>query len=321
VNNYSIGSCINRLTVVIPFLNEGEEIENTVKSIRETAGNNVDIILINDCSSDGYDYRSVSIKYNTQYCVNEQRMGVAESRNIGVSIIETPYFILLDGHMRVYNNNWWSIIENALANDDRAVYCLECKGLDSNYNLKRYRIAYGAYIKMFEESFLGLLEPEWIRKDLSQNRSIIQIPCVLGACYAMSKRYWDRIQGLKGLRTYGCDEVYLSIKTWLEGGKCILFKEIEVGHIFRNEFPYIVNFIDRVYNKLLIAEVLFPENYKSKVFNKIERLYPLYYSEAITLLSNNKDKINELKIIYDIIFINDFESFLEYNNFIKLQIN
>lgn len=105
MNNYFIGSCINRLTVVIPFLNEGEEIENTVKSIRETAGNNVDIIFINDCSSDGYDYWSVSIKYNTQYCVNEQRMGVAESRNIGVSIIETPYFILLDGHLRVYNDN------------------------------------------------------------------------------------------------------------------------------------------------------------------------------------------------------------------------
>lgn len=36
------------LTVIIPFLNEGEEIVMTVKSVRETAGDKVDIITINE---------------------------------------------------------------------------------------------------------------------------------------------------------------------------------------------------------------------------------------------------------------------------------
>ena len=39
------------LTVIIPFLNEGEEIVMTVKSERETAGDMVDVITINDCST------------------------------------------------------------------------------------------------------------------------------------------------------------------------------------------------------------------------------------------------------------------------------
>ena len=45
------------LTVIIPFLNEGEEVVMTVKSVRETAGDKVDIITINDCSTDGFPYR------------------------------------------------------------------------------------------------------------------------------------------------------------------------------------------------------------------------------------------------------------------------
>lgn len=39
------------LTVIIPFLNEGGEVVMTVKSVRETAGDMVDVITINDCST------------------------------------------------------------------------------------------------------------------------------------------------------------------------------------------------------------------------------------------------------------------------------
>lgn len=35
----------NDLTIIIPFLNEGEEVARTVESIRKTAGNKVDILL------------------------------------------------------------------------------------------------------------------------------------------------------------------------------------------------------------------------------------------------------------------------------------
>ena len=40
----------NKLSVCMSFLNEGEEVGNTVRSIRETAGDTVDIIVVNDAS-------------------------------------------------------------------------------------------------------------------------------------------------------------------------------------------------------------------------------------------------------------------------------
>ena len=44
---------MNKLTVIIPFLNEGEELGNTLRSIREHADGEVDILVINDASTDG----------------------------------------------------------------------------------------------------------------------------------------------------------------------------------------------------------------------------------------------------------------------------
>ena len=67
----------------------------TVKSVRETAGDMVDVITINDCSV-------ISLE-------NEVRMGVAASRDYGINYCTTPYFLLLDGHMRFYDAAWSSL--------------------------------------------------------------------------------------------------------------------------------------------------------------------------------------------------------------------
>ena len=41
---------------VVELLNEGEEVITTVKEVRRTAGYNVDIIVVNDHSTDGFHY-------------------------------------------------------------------------------------------------------------------------------------------------------------------------------------------------------------------------------------------------------------------------
>ena len=82
----------------------------TVKSVRETAGDKVDIITINDCSTDGFPYRERLQSYSVVYLENEVRMGVAASRDYGINYCTTPYFLLLDGHMRFYDAAWSSLL-------------------------------------------------------------------------------------------------------------------------------------------------------------------------------------------------------------------
>lgn len=57
---------MSKLTVIIIFLNEGIEVYNTVKSIRDNSNSgDVDITLTDDGSYDGYDYRRISRIFDT----------------------------------------------------------------------------------------------------------------------------------------------------------------------------------------------------------------------------------------------------------------
>jgi glycosyltransferase involved in cell wall biosynthesis len=307
---------MNQLTAIIPFLNEGVEIERTLENIRETAGDKVDIIVINDNSQDNTDYETVAKKYNARYYYNITRQGVAQSRNIGVELCETPYFILFDGHMRFYHNDWWNTTVDALENNDRATYCLRCLPLDDKFQLME-NTSMGASINMDEASGYAILDPAWRYGDNGIDKPVFQIPCVLGACYALSKRYWTYLKGLTGLRTYGCDEAYLSLKTWLEGGDCLLLKETKVGHIFRPKAPYAMSSVDLMYNKLLMAESMLSYEIKKTVFSNMQKYNAGEFAEAMKLLVANKKMVAELKTYYQRIFTRDIESFINFNQSMK----
>jgi len=96
----------NEMTLVIPFMNEGEEVGNTIRSARHFVGDKVDIIVINDHSTDGYDYETDLKGLNVRYIVNKFNIGAAASKEKGARLATTPYFILLDAHMRFYDSRW-----------------------------------------------------------------------------------------------------------------------------------------------------------------------------------------------------------------------
>ena len=240
-------STAHKLTVIIPFLNEGQEVYNTVKNLRLSSDIEFDILLINDASSDGYNYKKIANEFNAYYIEHKERKGVAASRDEGVELCATEYFLLLDAHMRVYQSDWVNILINELQKDKRTLFCCKTKLLNKNGELSPKDInahGFGAYF-----DFNNLLVP-WIDKDFYPEESVCEIPCVLGASYACCKTYWQYLKGLTGLKSYGLDEQLISIKVWLEGGKCKLLKNIAFGHIFRTieNVPYPVEAIDYIYN-------------------------------------------------------------------------
>lgn len=245
----------NELTLIIPFLNEGEEVYNTVKNLRENSVDNFNIILINDASSDGYNYQSIAQQFDATYIEHSERKGVAFSRDEGVEICSTQYFLLLDAHMRIFQNDWVALILKELQEDQRALFCCKTLSLDEKGNLLeegKNREGCGAYFN-FDD-----LSANWITHPLNETS---EIPCVLGASYACSKSYWKYLQGLEGLKSYGMDEQFISIKVWLEGGSCKLIKSVTFGHIFRprEQVPYEPKTIEFFYNQFLLAELFFED--------------------------------------------------------------
>lgn len=305
---------MNKLTVIIPFLNEGAEIEHTIKSIRDTAGDQVDILLINDNSQDNYNYEKVANDYHARYLQNNIRQGVANSRNQGVKNCNSEYFLIIDGHMRFYHNNWWKVYLEHLENDSRAIYCCKCKILDDQGNETNKKDGLGAVFHFFGEDFNKVLDRHWI-KSQSQNKSDLEeVPCVLGATYAASKEYWEKIDGLNGLRYYGSSETFMSLKTWLEGGSCKVIKSVTIGHLFRQSFPYRSYMTDSIYNKLFIAEMLLPDKYKSIIHEKIKLIYPYDYYLAKQQLVLNKVYIKKTRHNFQRLISRDFEDILNFNS-------
>lgn len=240
------------VSIIIPFLNEGFKIDHTVKSIRDTQCSNVEIILINDCSNDGYDYESVAKQYDCKYIFNETRIGVAESRTKGVGLSANEYIILFDGHMTLPEYDWESRILTEVKKDHRAIYCTKIGVL--NDEGKPYphanEQAQGAHF-YFEKGERDYFECKWSTwKETTDTTTYI--PCILGATYCFHRDYFNKLWGLAGLKEYGADEQFLSVKCWLEGGTVKLINNVTIGHWFRDKHPYDVNFNNSIYNKSFI---------------------------------------------------------------------
>lgn len=305
---------MERLTVIIPFLNEKDEIYHTVANIRDTSGDEVDILLVNDASYDGYDYRQVAQEFNAVYLKQEERCGVAQATEKAIEICGTEYFLLLDGHMRFPKAGWSHALIRAMEENKRTLFCCRTRPIIKNTEGKvtwiQPKASYGAYIDFDQRRW----DLSWNHWDPDPDQPVIDIPVVLGAAYACNKTYWNYLNGLKGLEIYGLNEQYISMKTWLEGGTCKLLKTIEVGHLYRTQFPYAVEEWHLTYNKLLLTELLLPPELKDCFLDQIiEEHSPFNFKKAGNRLLVQKDRIYAYKSYYDQIFTQPIELFMRKN--------
>lgn len=303
------------LSVVIPFLNEGIEVENTINSILEFKSEYIrEIIIINDASDDGYNYDSLSARYPIKYVKNPKRLGVAASRNLGVDIASGKYILLLDAHMRFYDSLWAKTIVETLSDSSLVVLCCQSKGLriinGELCEIVTDKTPYGASVN-FTDSY-RFLECEWLLTDYAVSQSYCEIPCIFGAAYACSKETWAYIGGLEGLIQYGNDEAYISIKTWLFGGKCKLLKNTIVGHIYRSEFPYNVDVASRIFNRLWIADLLLEKDNRSRVFAYSRNLSN--YQQALREFFCRRECFYKLYNYYKSISVRGIGDFMAFND-------
>lgn len=306
-----------KLTVIIPFLNEGEEVVNTVASVREFAGDTVDIIVINDFSYDGIDYVELLRPYGVYYYVNFEHKGVGASRDFGVERCRTSYFLLLDAHMRFYEAEVFKTITEMLDADDRQLLCCQSTAIMPDHATGRmipnpaHEPAYGAFCPMSAANYLP--DIKWNIFESDSRSETQEIPVVLGAGYAASCRYWKHLRGLEGLMGYGSDEVYISFKVWLEGGKCVLLKKHAIGHYYRNLSPYLTYNGELAHNSLLISELLLPTRLLHRSYAAAMAKDYGIYEQAMCLLRKSSDLIIDLRNYNKSIFTKTIDDVLMIN--------
>ena len=134
---------------------------------------------------------------------------------------------------------------------------------------------------------------------------------VLGAGYAASVRYWQYLKGLQGLSKYGNDESLISFKVWREGGRCLLVKDVVIGHIYRSSSPYKHYREEEVANYLLVSYLIFPQAWYCRSLAIALRKDPALYGSAALHLQQEEEAIESQKEYLSSIFTVPFASVLQ----------
>lgn len=286
----------NKLTVIIAFRNEGDEVERTVQSVRNTTDKRrVPIILMDDGSDDGIDYEAVAKKYGCEYHRYPKSVGPAIARSMGVRWCKTDQFVFIDGHMRFFDQQWNDRICKLLDENPRAILCSATTNIVPGKE-KENRGNSAACLKINDEpgSEYNAL---WSADMKDFKGELMEVPCILGAFYAFNKSFWKEIKGLSGLAGYGFEEPFLSLKAWYLGGRCLIVRDFYVGHLYRDTPKVPINTEKYYANQMMLIDVFTvdPEDRSSRL-NRYRGLFdPAAMAEIDKVLASQKNNIDELK--------------------------
>ena len=133
------------VSFIIATYNRIDYICDAVRSILKQKYNNIEVIIIDDCSNDNtHELLKDVFKEKVIYRRNSQNMGPAFSRNIGLGIAKGKYIGLLDSDDILYDENHTKIAVDIMENDEEvAIFCCDFYIIDrENCILNKYSPSY-----------------------------------------------------------------------------------------------------------------------------------------------------------------------------------
>lgn len=283
------------LSVLIPFKNEREELALTCQSIRATAGDRVDIIVLNDDSDKDFDYAQSVEGLGVEYYESDHRLGSSGGKEWCVAQCRTPYFLILDAHCRMYTEGW---LDKALAVLEKEEDCVYCCGVqyfsdETDHQSPKHMKAFGAF---WDYNPRSILSCGWNVRIRGEEE--FEVPCILGANYLCSKRWWDYLGGYRGLLLYGREETFISVKSWMAGGKVKCIPQILTGHKTRpgKHQPYRCCTYEVVHNEMVCAYVALGPSMFARLTKLWEKVHhPAVWSDAKSLFFSHIEELDELR--------------------------
>jgi len=125
-------------SIIIPIYNNANFLEKCIKSVLNQKIKDVQVILVNDRSTDGSEkickkYRK---KFNLNLINNKKRLGVSISRNNGIKLAKGKYIVFLDSDDYLLKNSLIKLKKIILNNKFPDVVLNNCKRnrIPSNFN-------------------------------------------------------------------------------------------------------------------------------------------------------------------------------------------
>jgi glycosyltransferase involved in cell wall biosynthesis len=245
------------ISILIPFKNDYELIDSVVKHLIDTAeSDDYEILVYNDGSvlSSGRP-RTLELDYKNTRVINaSQSFGVGHAFDRCAEQAKGDVLILMGSD--VYPKpGWHGKVLESVNSSSQTIGCAVCIG-DKPRIVNGQEIYYKYYgadllIKMSNDDlpvhsklrqrqggYTDLFRGKWAEK--RGNDVPYEISCLMGAFYFCTRDWYGHIGGFDtekgnrycGHRSWGHLESHLSMKSYLCGGNCVLYPDIENIHLF-----------------------------------------------------------------------------------------
>lgn len=323
------------LTFVVIFKNEKDEVFNTIQSVFCHISKLQKFVVINDLSDDGYDYDKLTEFYpSITYIKHTEQKGIQYSRTeVLREYVTTPYYCLLDAHMRMYNPNVDEFIIDCSQHNPDTILCSNTLILSKNDNIKTVINESGSNVDVgicgttigkdgnsfgahwYRSSFnVPMLEGKLHYTDAF----IYNVPCILGACYFGTVNHFNKyLKDLDMLTIHGSDEQYLSMANWLFGFDTKLVRNFYVGHIYRdNKFLQSVHDnvgTYQIFNWIKVKYVFDEIDIQQVMKEEYDKYSPVVKKEMLKMYNNEKNKIEATKQFVKEHSTRTLDEFFEFN--------
>lgn len=110
------------LSVIIPIYERARDL-NTLLSSINFHKDDIDIIIVDDCSPDPHIFDQIKVDYpDLIWCSSEKNSGPAKCRNIGAAIAKTEFLLFLDSDTYIMEHSIIALLDSYKNNKDHHIY-------------------------------------------------------------------------------------------------------------------------------------------------------------------------------------------------------
>ena len=123
---------MNKVSIIIPTFNGQEFLRDTIESTLNQTYKNIEVFVIDDCSTDSTLSVLSSYEGRIQLIKNDKNLGLAKTVNKAVSLTDSDYLILLGQDDLLPYNHVEIMVKQIQKNDDVALVHCNSLRIDSN---------------------------------------------------------------------------------------------------------------------------------------------------------------------------------------------
>ncbi|MBT2686885.1 glycosyltransferase [Bacillus sp. ISL-47] len=227
------------ISIIFPAKNEGVNVKRTLDSLFSISTDYpFEVILVDDASVDGCcDFISTYSKKDLIKLVKTKGAGASNARNIGADQAKGDYYFFCDAHLE-FEDKWIDRLMEPLLSGKTDAVTPAIASMDNPKSIG------------FGQTLTPSLSIKWNKRQ----SGLFETAVLPGGCFAITRSAFEAVGGFEtGFKTWGHEDVEISIKLWLFGFKCHVQPDVTILHLFRKKHPYKVKYVEVNYNLMRMA--------------------------------------------------------------------